>query len=151
MGVVLETDRDRSLEQFVIDRMVRDLDIAARPIRLPRMAACDFFLDYGGEIRVALEIKTRKETVERIQGYGGLMLKHRKLTEMQDLARILSVRAFVVFAFEDGTGPIFSVEPAKIHDVTPVTPPPRRNFRGLACDDEPVVYLDWQRHLERVL
>jgi hypothetical protein len=151
MNVVLETDRDRTVEEFVMERMVRDLDIHATPIRLPRMAACDFLLDYGGKIRTGLEIKTRKETMEKIQGYGGLMLKHRKLTELQDLARVLSISTVIVFAFEDGTGPILYVEPVKVTDVEPVTPPPRRNFRGLACDDEPVVYLDWDRHLKRVL
>jgi hypothetical protein len=151
MNVILETDRDRDVEEFVMQRMVRDLDIHAKPIRLPRMAACDFLLDYGGEIRTGLEIKTRKEPMQQIQKYGGLMLKHRKLIELQDLARVLSISTVIVFAFEDGTGPVLYVEPVKVTDVEPVAPPPRRNFRGLACDEEHVVYLDWNRHLTRVL
>lgn len=151
MNVVLETDKDRDVEGFVMERMIRDLDIHAKAIRLPRMSACDFFLDYGNLIRVGLEIKTRKESVQTIQGYGGLMLKHRKLTEMQALARMLAMDILIAFAFENGTGPIMIADPSKIHDVQPVTPPARRNFRGLACDDEPVVYLDWSRHLQRVL
>jgi hypothetical protein len=151
MNVVLETERDRTVEEFVMQRMVGELKIEARPIRLPRMAACDFFLDYGDEIRVGLEIKTRKESMEKIKGYGGLMLKHRKLLELQDLSRMLTISTAVIFAFEDGTGPILMAEPPHIHDAEPVTPPPRRNFRGLPCDEEPVVYLDWDRHLKRVL
>ena len=143
MNVVLETDKDRDVEEFVMDRMIRDLDIHAKAIRLPRMSACDFFLDYGNLIRVGLEIKTRKESMQTIQGYGGLMLKHRKLLEMQSLARMLAMDILIAFAFENGTGPILIADP--------VTPPARRNFRGLACDEEPVVYLDWSRHLQRVL
>lgn len=149
--MILETDRDRSVEEFVMERMMRDLDIHARAIRLPRMAACDFLLDFGSEIRTAIEIKTRKEPMETIQGYGGLMLKHRKLTEMQALGRMLALDVVIIFAFENGTGPILEAQPGKIHDVEPVTPPPRRNYRGLACDEEPVVYLDWARHLRRLL
>ncbi len=151
MNIVLETERDRTVEEFVMDRMVRELTIEARPIRLPRMAACDFLLDYGTEIRVGLEIKSRKEPMEKVRGYGGLMLKHRKLVELQDLSRMLAMSVAVVFAFENGRGPILIAYPFNITDVEPVTPPPRRNYRGLACDEEPVVYLDWDRHLKRIL
>lgn len=151
MNVVLETDRDREVEQFVIDRIMRDLDVKGKAIRLPRMAACDFMIDFGREIGLAVEIKTRKEPMQTIMGYGGLMLKHRKLEELQALARMLTINVVIVFAFENGTGPILAADPTKIHDVEPVTPPARRNYRGLACDEEPVVYLDWSRHLERVL
>jgi hypothetical protein len=151
MSVVLETDRDRSVEERVMTRIVTELRVDATPIRLPRMAACDFLLDYGGEIRVGLEIKSRKETVDTIRGYGGLMLKHRKLVELQDIGRMMALKMVIAFAFEDGRGPVLIADPALIIDVDPVAPPTRRNYRGLACDEEPVVFLDWDQHLKRIL
>jgi len=151
VNVVLETDQDRTVEEFVMHRMVTDLSIEARPVRLPRMAAMDFLLDYGTDIRVGLEIKTRKEPMEKVRGYGGLMLKHRKLVELQELARMLAMSVAVVFAFDNGRGPVLIAYPFKITDVEPVAPPVRRNYRGLACDEEPVVFLDWDRHLRQIL
>ncbi len=151
MPIVLETDADRDVEQYVMQRIITELGMDARPIRLPRMSALDFFLDDGDVMRAGIEIKTRKESMKTIQGYGGLMLKHRKLLEMQQLAQVLCMPIFIAFAFQNGRGSVLLAEPMKIIDVEPLAPPVRRNFRGLACDNEPVIYLDWSRHLMRII
>lgn len=151
MGVVLETDRDRQIEEHVMKRVLTEHKVQARAIRLPRMSAIDFMLDYDGDIRFGIEIKSRKESADQVRGYGGLMLKHRKLLETQELARMLALPTWVLFAFENGNGSILACDVSKIHDMTPETPPARRNYRGLACDEEPVVYLDWSKHLQRLL
>jgi hypothetical protein len=148
--VILETERDRIIEQRVMTRLLTCFTAEVRAVRLPRMSACDFLIEQNETITMGLEIKSRKETDDKIRSYGGLMLKHRKLAEMQQVAEILQIRVAVIFAFGDGEGTIYACDPVKVTDVQPTVPPPRRNFRGLACDEEPVVYLDWNKHLMRV-
>lgn len=150
MAPILETDRDRQIEELVMRRVIEELKVQARAIRLPRLSAIDFVLEYEDGIRFGIEIKSRKESADQVRAYGGLMLKHRKLLEMQELARLLAMDTFVIFAFENGGGGIFACDTMKIRDVTPKTPPVRRNYRGLACDEEPVIYLDWEADLQRL-
>lgn len=128
--------------------------IVAQPdttaMKLPPLSPVDYLLGRDSQITAGIEIKTRKETVEQVQSYGGLMLKHRKLVEMQTLASLLRTRCHVAFCFENAEGPILLADVDLITDLQPETPPDRRNYRGLSCDEEPVVYLDWTRHLRRI-
>ena len=147
MSVRLETDTDRGLETRAISRILDTAAPGTEAVTMPPLSAIDYLLTRDRQVTAAVEIKTRKESVEQVRSYGGLMLKHRKLVEIADISDILRVRAFVAFCFENATGPILLTEPSRLRHLTPVTPPPRRNYRGLACDDEPVVYLDWDNHL----
>lgn len=150
MSVRLETDEDRRLESTAIRRIVEHASEDTKVVGLPPFSAIDYLLIQQGQTRMGVEIKTRKESVEQIRGYGGLMLKHRKLTEIATLAEMLQIRCFVAFCFENAQGAILLAEPAKLLSLEPVPPPPRRNYRGLTCDTEPVVYLDWDSHLVRL-
>lgn len=147
--IVLETDTDRGLERTAIDRIIASVPPGVHAIPLPPMSAIDYMLARD-TITAGIEIKTRKETVEQVRGYGGLMLKHRKLVEMQQIATLLRAPCYVAFCFENARGPILILDVSTVTDPTPHTPPPRRNFRGLACDEEPVVYLDWDLDLRRI-
>lgn len=151
MGVILETDADRELELVTIRRLLGIAKSGSTAVQLPLLSAVDYLIQRDGVVTAGIEIKTRKETVEKIQSYGGLMLKHRKFLELRELSTLLQAPMFVAFAFENGNGPILTVEPMKIHDPEPVIPPPRKNFRGLPCDEEPVIFLDWSRDLTRLL
>lgn len=146
----LETDLDRFAEDQTMRRLLPLFSPHAIQVRAPDLSAVDRFVVVNGRLRAALEIKTRKETAEQVRNYGGLMLKHRKLTELRQLAALLNVPVRVVFAFESGVGDLYAANPATIDDAEPVTPPRRRNYRGLACDEEPVVFLDWQHHLQPI-
>lgn len=149
MTPILETERDREIERRVIERILEGRDDLV-PLRLPQLAFCDFLLAGDGQIAGAVEVKSRKETATQVRGYGGLMLKERKLVELREFTKTLHVPSVVAFAFSDGEGEIFFAEPSKIEDLEAVTPPARRNYRWLACDTEPVVYLDWDKHLRRI-
>jgi hypothetical protein len=151
MGAVLETDRDRAAEGRVIARMVEALPFDAVALKAPRMSFLDYLIACDGEIRMAVEVKTRKQAPDEIRRYGGLMLKERKLLELQQISSLMQVRTYIAFAFSDGEGEVMVAEPALITGLQAVPPPPRRNYRGLACDEDPVVYLDWDSHLRRIL
>ena len=147
---ILETQHDKALEGEAIRRILETAAPETSAVSLPALSAIDYLLVKDQQVTAGVEIKTRKETVEQIRSYGGLMLKHRKLVEMAALSEMLRARCFVAFCFENSQGPILLAEPSRLTDLPPVTPPPRRNFRGLPCDEEPVVYLDWDTHLVRL-
>lgn len=151
MSAILETEKDRAAEETVINRLMRLLPDNARSIKAPRLSFLDYLIEQNGEVTAAIEIKTRKQRPEDIRRYGGLMLKERKLLELQQIASLMNVPTYIAFAFEAGFGDVLMAEPAKITNLEAVTPPPRRNYRGLACDLDPVVYLDWDTHLRKVL
>lgn len=148
MNVILETDNDRALEDRVIAWLAGTFK--AVPLRAPQLSFIDAFFAREGVLVAAMEIKTRKEPMEKVQAYGGLMLKERKLLELQALQRLMRLPTFIVFAFRNGLGEILLANVEHVHGLEAVVPPPRRNYRGLACDEDPVVYLDWDRHLSRV-
>ena len=150
MGVILETDNDRSLEKVTIKRILEISSYGTTAIQLPPLSAVDYLLVKEEKVTHGIEIKTRKESVEQIRGYGGLMLKHRKVLELQQIKNLMQIYAVCVFSFENAKGPIYICDVATITGLEPQTPPRRRNFRGLACDDEPVVFLDWDTHLRRI-
>lgn len=147
MSIVLETAADRQLEEKAISRVVQNARSGTKAYRMNDFSCVDYMLTLNGEITAAVEIKTRKESVEQIKSYGGLILKHRKLIELHNLHRMLRVPCVVAFAFENAEGPIAICLAYSILDLEPKDPPKRRNFRGLECDEEPVVYLDWDKHL----
>lgn len=149
MSAILETERDRVIEERVMQRILEDRD-DLKALRLPRLSILDYLLSRDGEIAGAVEIKARKESMKEIMGYGGLMLKERKLIELQQFTEQMRVPTVVAFAFDGGEGPILFAEPAKISGLKAVTPPRRRNYRGLTCDEDPIVYLDWEKHLRRI-
>ena len=151
VGVRLETSADMMLEARTIQRLLTIASDGTTADRLPPMSAVDFILIRGGTATGLIEVKTRKENLERIKSYGGLMLKHKKLTELQTLSSLMNIPTFVVFAFENAEGPLLVCDPTKITDPVPGPPPVRRNFRGLACDEDPVVFLDWEKDLRRVM
>lgn len=147
MSVRLETDDDRRLEGTAIRRILGHASDDTRVVAMPPFSAIDYLLIRHWQATTGIEIKTRKESVEQVRSYGGLMLKHRKLLEMANLSEMLQIRAIVAFCFDNAEGPILLAEPAKLLNLQPVPPPPRRNYRGLTCDTEPVVYLDWDSDL----
>lgn len=151
MGVILETDADRALENRTMQRILDASESAATAVKLPALSAIDYLVAVEGVVVAGIEIKTRKETMEKIQSYGGLMLKHRKITELNSLGEFLQAPMIVAFAFENGEGPVLFAGTKQLETLEPVAPPPRRNYRGLACDDEPVVFLDWDKHLLRYI
>lgn len=151
MNVILETDSDRVLERRTMQRIVEGAKREITPVKLPPLAAIDYYVYVDDSITAGVEIKTRKESMERIRSYGGLMLKHRKISELQTLSNLTQVPMIFAFAFENGEGPIMLADAKLLTGLEPVSPPARRNYRGLACDDELVVYLDWDRHLERFI
>jgi hypothetical protein len=144
----LETDDDRDAEHRTMSRLVAIT--GGTEIGAPPLAAVDRFIVKTGRVVAAVEIKTRKETAEQVRGYGGLMLKHRKLGELQQLARLLRVPTYAVFGFQSGFGAIYVANVERVAGLEPQPAPRRRRYRGLACDDEPVVYLDWQHHLRQL-
>jgi len=150
VSVRLETDRDRRLESTAIQRILEHASPDTRVVAMPPFSAIDYLLIRDWQATTGFEIKTRKESVEQVRSYGGLMLKHRKVVEMANLAEMLQIRTIVAFCFDNANGPILLAEPAKLLNLEPMSPPQRRNYRGLTCDTEPVVYLDWDHHLVRL-
>jgi len=149
VGVILETDADRALEARTMQRIIEASRQGATAVKLPALAVIDYLVAVDGVIAAGIEIKTRKETMEKIQTYGGLMLKHRKVHELNTLGEALQAPMIVAFAFENGEGPVLFAGTKQLETLEPVPPPPRRNYRGLACDEEPVIFLDWDKHLLR--
>ena len=151
MSVRLETEEDRRLEEKAISRILGASREADSATKMPELSALDYLLTKNEEAIAGIEIKTRKESDEQVKTYGGLMLKYRKLVELQDISRILRLPCYVAFLFENASGHVYLLDVATIVDPQPVTPPPRKNFRGLPCDEEPVIYLDWDRNLIWIL
>jgi hypothetical protein len=150
MSVILETSTDKILEHRVIDR-IEAANVSMQAIQMPPFSVVDYCLTRSGDMFALLEVKVRKPTIETVKGYGGLMLKERKITELNQLSDLLQLPSFVAFAFEQGDGPILLCDVGRLTGLPAVAPPERRNFRGLDCDLDPVVMLDWDKHLSRLL
>lgn len=138
---ILQTDLDAQLEKRAIDRLSRVYD--RTPIKLPDLSAMDYLLADGDKLVAGIEIKTRKESPDQIKQYGNLILKWRKYEELKLISQILNIPTFVLFAFENAEGELALLNIAHLIDPIAQTPPVRRNYRGLACDEEPVIYFDW--------
>lgn len=146
---ILETTLDRGLQYKTIKRLK-----AMRPeddfIEMPKLALMDYLVLRDGTPIKWLEIKTRKESVDQIKRYGGLLLKHRKIAESIAMADAIKVEAFFLWTFDNGDGPMMVANPRKLLNLVPQPPRERKNARNLACDKEYVVYLDWDEHLTRI-
>jgi hypothetical protein len=146
---ILETPADRLLQYKTIYRL-EEIYPQFTFIEMPERALMDYLVVYECRATMFLEIKTRKESMAQIKNYGGLMLKQRKIAEALNLATALQVQSYFLWTFEDGDGTIVRANAKDLIKLEGHEPPRRRNYRGLACDSEPVVYLDWDRHLEIV-
>jgi len=148
-GVTLETSSDREVELKTMTR-VRDLCPDTTFTRFPDKSVVDFALIRGGEVVHLIEVKTRKEQASVVKGYGGLILKQKKREELHALSEAMKVPVSVVFSFSNAEGEMWRTIPLGDIDAEPVAPPRRRNYRDLACDEDLVLFLDWDRHIERI-
>jgi hypothetical protein len=150
-GVILETETDKQAEQITIERLTKVLPQPVSIYPLPALSRVDYFIGRHDSLTAAIEVKNRKQDAKYVRQYGGLMLKHRKIDELRQLSQMLQLPVYLVFGFGGGYGEIHLAEPDNLTHLQPQTPPTRRNYRGLACDNEPVVYLDWATDLRRVV
>lgn len=139
--IVLETKQDKNLERRAIGRFTALTQTEA--IELPQMSAMDYLIMSYGEVVAGVEVKTRKETPEVVKAYGGIILKYRKYQELTQLGELLNLPVFVLFAFENSEGDLLLLDVRKIKNPEPQEPPVRKNYRGLATDEESVLFIDW--------
>lgn len=140
---ILQTDLDAQLELRAITRLNQWYDYTF--IKLPEMSAMDYLMASGSEMVAGIEIKTRKETPEQIKEYGKLILKWRKYEELLLISKLLNIQTYVLFAFENSEGGLsmLNIQTLQKTNPHPAQPPIRKNYRGLATDEEPVIYFDW--------
>ena len=139
--VVLQTVTDEERERVVIRRI--ELATGWVGHRLGRFSRADYVMTSGGNVVCVLELKIRKESPEVVKRYGPLWLKERKRDDLLQIAELLRVDVWVVFAFDNGAGPVGIVN-ARV-DGPVVIPARRRNFRDLATDQEPVIEVGWDQ------
>lgn len=139
---ILQTALDAELELRAIQRLSEVYDYC--PIKMPDLSAIDYFMADADKLVAGIEIKTRKESPEQIKQYGKLILKWRKYQELKQISELMQVPTFVLFAFENSEGELSLLDIRHLSDPQPAEPPVRRNYRGLACDAEPVIYFDWE-------
>lgn len=142
---ILQTERDAQLELRAIERLCEAFDYC--PVKMPDLSAIDYFIQFEGQLVAGIEIKTRKESPEQIKQYGKLILKWRKYQELKQISELTQLPTYVLFAFENAEGQLALLDIRHLENPKPETPPVRRNFRGLACDEEPVIYYDWDNLL----
>lgn len=138
---ILQTERDAQLELRAIERLCEAFDYC--PVKMPDLSAIDYFIQFEGQLVAGIEIKTRKESPEQIKKYGKLILKWRKYQELKQISELTQLPTYVLFAFENAEGQLALLDIRHLENPKPETPPVRRNYRGLACDEEPVIYFDW--------
>jgi len=148
---VLETTLDRAAEVRSVLRLSALYSPDAVFNRMPDFCFCDYAVTDKGRVVEFVEVKTRKEPHFVVMGYGGLMLKGRKVSEMTILSQSTGVPSSIVFAFHNGAGAYYRADPSSLTGKPGVVPPRRRNYRNLACDEEEVLMLDWDNDLTRVL
>lgn len=146
MSLTLETEADREREQLVIERITQTTPgVSAQ--RMPQFSVADYAMTCCGKLSSFIELKIRKQTEQELRTYGGVIFKYSKLLKLQTLSTLTRAPVVILFAFENGRGPIYGCDVNRVHDYTTHKPAPRRNFRGLATDEEEVVYLDWDNDL----
>jgi len=145
VSIILETEKDREVEERAIKRIVEARG-GCQSFRFPPMSLVDYLISdrrTHAKAIAFIEIKARKESADQVRSYGGLILKARKIRELAQIEVMMKVPVWAVFPFEDGFGDIYYARPSELLHKEEEAPPIRRNYRGLDCDDEPVVYLDW--------
>ena len=145
MNITLETELDRQREQTVINRITQKEGVEAH--RMPQYSVADYIITSNGKLSSVIELKIRKQTEQEVRTYGGVMFKHTKLLKLQTLKTLINAPVVILFAFENGEGPIYGCDVTRIPDYPPQRPPRRRNYRGLPTDEEHVIYLDWEKDL----
>lgn len=139
---VLETATDMEIENRVIVRMFDLYEGAIHFVKMPQFSAVDYLaIDNHGVAQWLLEIKSRKQTQAEVRRFGGLILKQRKAEELTQLSTLLNLRTYCVFAFVNGYGSLYSAETSSFTGKEPVLT--GRRDRDLACDEEPVILLNW--------
>lgn len=140
---ILQTELDARLELRAIQRFSELFDYC--PVKMPDLSAIDYFVSFEGNLVAGIEIKTRKESPEQIKQYGKLILKWRKYQELKQISELTQLPTYVLFAFGNAEGELALLPISNLSDTNPIpeTPPVRRNYRGLPCDEEPVIYFDW--------
>lgn len=149
VNVTLETEWDRYHEDKFMRRFLSIMPVDITYFRMPQYSVCDYVVTNNTEVRYFMELKIRKETAEQVMSYGGLMLKHKKIVELANLADSTKSDVWVVWAFNNGEGDVYAARPKNLLHLPLEDPPRRRNYRGLATDEEPVCYLDWNKDLSR--
>lgn len=147
----LETAADRSVEELVVERLLGLYNPGTQFLRLPPFSVCDYAVSENGSVIEFVEIKARKEPHFTVRTYGGLMLKKFKADDLSELARLTNTPVNVVFAFGNGSGAFFQTDPTTLTGRKAVLPPVRRNYRGLAADNDLVYMLDWRDDLDVLL
>lgn len=142
---ILQTNLDAELELRAIQRLCSEYNYY--PVKMPDLSAIDYFVSFEGNLVAGIEIKTRKESPEQIKRYGKLILKWRKYQELKQISELTQLPTYVLFAFDNAEGQLALLDIRHLKDPKPETPPVRRNYRGLACDEEPVIYFDWDNLL----
>lgn len=138
---ILQTELDEQLELRAIQRFSEAFDYY--PVKMPELSVIDYFVATEGKLAAGIEVKTRKESPEQIKQYGKLILKYRKYEELKLISELTNIPTYVLFAFENAEGQLALLDIRHLTSPKPETPPVRCNFRGLACDEEPVIYFDW--------
>lgn len=140
---ILQTTLDAQLELRAITRLCEIYEYDS--IKMPDLSAIDYLISQDGKLLAGVEIKTRKESPEQIKQYGNLILKWRKYQELKSISELMQIPTFVLFAFNNAEGQLalLNIETLRKTQPEPEDPPRRKNYRGLACDEEPVIYFDW--------
>lgn len=146
---ILETEEDRKRQRIVAQRIEAKSTLGTVLVDTEQFDSIDYIGLVDNQMRFLFEIKCRKESAEKIQQYPeGLVVRPRTLQHCRDMAKEFNVRAFIVFAFENGLGELWMTEPARYGELPLHPQKPRRNYRGpLSCDLEPMNYLSWTEHL----
>lgn len=151
----LETTQDLERQQYVMNRVFALYKKQVPSLEI-EMTEKYFVIDYwgfvNGQRRYGFEIKTRKESAEKLRRYpDGLMFRPRTLRECREYAKLLNIRVFIITAFDSGRGEMWITEPARYGELEERPPKQRRVSRGnLSCDFEPMNYLSWTEHLRRI-
>jgi hypothetical protein len=149
MCPILETSKDEKAERVSIRRLL-GLASHYQALKMPQLSCVDYILTKNGQAKALIEIKSRKSTAESVRAFGGLILKERKHEELAAIAKLLRLRAVVLFAFENGYGDLYSYDTENKEGLVATVPPRRNNYRGLPCDEELVFMLDWDQHLTHI-
>jgi hypothetical protein len=143
--ITLQTDTDREIEERIIARL-SDHYPGSEFHRFPEFSVCDYIRTDDG-VSEFVEIKARKEPHFSVRKYGGLWLKKYKAEDLTRLSELTNTPVRVVFAFRNGDGAVYSCDPTTLSDRKAVLPKERRNYRGIAADDDLVYLLDWDTDL----
>lgn len=147
----LETQHDKTLEELATERYLSRFSVPFDVVSTLPFSNIDKLATFQGTLVMAFEIKTRKQSANDIRRYPeGLLIKSRKLQEMQAVAKLLNITSRIVFAFENAQGEIWECRTETLPPLPEHNPKPRNNYRNLACDLDPVCYLQWDEHVKRV-